>query len=96
MIKVPVMTLRLWACPCAAVATSNFMIGITAATSAVIYYQRGFVDPRVAVPTALGVLIGAQIGSRLSGRLSNRRLKQIFRWVLLFFALQMIYKAVFG
>ncbi len=95
-IKVPVMTQIMGMPMRAAVATSNFMIGITAATSAVIYYQRGFVDPRVAIPTALGVLIGAQIGSRLSGKLSNRLLKQIFRWVLLFFALQMIYKAVFG
>jgi uncharacterized membrane protein YfcA len=95
-IKVPVMTLVMGMPMRAAVATSNFMIGITAATSAVIYYQRGYVDPRVAVPTALGVLIGAQFGSRFGARLHNIQLERIFRWVLLIFAVQMFIKAVTG
>jgi uncharacterized membrane protein YfcA len=95
-IKVPVMTLLMGIPMRAAVATSNFMIGITAATSAVIYYQHGYIDPRVAAPTALGVLAGAQIGSRLGGKLKNQQLKKIFRWLLVVFAIQMFYKAVMG
>lgn len=95
-IKVPVMTLIMGMPMRAAVATSNFMIGITAATSAVIYYQHGYIDPSVAAPTALGVLAGAQIGSRLGGKLKNEQLKKIFRWLLVIFALQMFYKAVVG
>lgn len=94
-IKVPVMNLMMKMPMRAAIATSNFMIGITAATSAVIYYQRGFVDPNVAVPTALGVLAGAQIGSRIGGKLRSSMLQNIFRWVLVLFSLQMFYKAFF-
>lgn len=92
-IKVPVMNLIMRMPIRAAIATSNFMIGITAATSAVIYYQRGFVDPRITIPTALGVLAGAQIGSRIGGKLQSSLLKNIFRVVLLLFSLQMFYKA---
>ena len=95
-IKVPVMTLIMGMPMRAAIATSNFMIGITAATSAVIYYQHGYIDPKVAIPTALGVLFGAQLGSRLGGRMRSSNLKLIFRWLLIIFAAQMIYKAVMG
>lgn len=95
-VKVPVMNLIMGIPLRAAIATSNFMIGITAATSAVIYYQKGFVDPRVTVPTALGVLIGAQIGSRVGGKLQSSVLKNIFRLVLLLFSVQMFYKALTG
>ena len=80
----------------AAIATSNFMIGITAATSAVVYYQHGYLDPRIAIPTSLGVLIGAQAGTRIGGRVRSLRLKQLFQWLVLIFAAQMLYKAVRG
>ena len=80
----------------AAIATSNFMIGVTAATSALIYYQRGFLDPNIAIPTALGVLVGAQIGTRIGGKVRSKTLKQIFQGLLLVFAVQMIYQAVTG
>ncbi|MFN8570009.1 MAG: sulfite exporter TauE/SafE family protein [Kouleothrix sp.] len=80
----------------AAIATSNFMIGVTAATSAVIYYQRGFLDLNIAIPTALGVLAGAQIGTRIGGRVRSHTLKLIFQGLLLIFAAQMIYQAVTG
>ena len=95
-IKVPVMCLVMGVPLRAAIATSNFMIGITAATSAVIYYQHGYLDPSVAIPTALGVLVGAQVGTRVGGRVRGRRLKQIFQWLLLVFAVQMFYRAVVG
>ena len=95
-IKVPVMHLVMGIPMRAAIATSNFMIGITAATSAVIYYQHGYVDPKITIPTALGVLAGAQMGSRLGGRIRSSNLKKIFRWLLIFFALQMFYKAITG
>ena len=95
-IKVPVMNLIMKIPLRAAIATSNFMIGVTAATSALIYYQHGYIDPTIAIPTALGILIGAQAGSRLGGRVRSAWLKQIFRWVLLIFALQMFIKAFTG
>jgi len=92
-IKVPMMSLLMGVPLRASIATSNFMIGITAATSAIIYYARGYIDPTVAIPTALGVLLGAQIGTRLGGRLRSQRLKQIFQLVLLVFAVVMFYQA---
>ncbi len=63
-------------------ATSNFMIGVTAAASAGIYLARGDVDPRIAAPVALGVLAGALIGARLLNRVSNRAVRLIFLPVL--------------
>jgi len=63
-------------------ATSNFMIGVTAAASAGIYVGRGDVDVRIAAPVALGVLLGAVIGARFLGRLSNRHVRRIFVPVL--------------
>jgi uncharacterized protein len=91
-IKVPIMSIVMGMPLKAAIATSNFMIGVTAATSAVIYYGRGFIDPQIAVPTALGVLFGAQIGPRVGGRARSRTLKLIFQVLLLAFAIQMIWK----
>ena len=69
-------------------ATSNFMIGVTAAASAGIYLGRGDVDPTIAVPVALGVLAGATLGARLLPRLSNRRVRLIFLPVLVVIGLE--------
>ena len=69
-------------------ATSNFMIGVTAAASAGIYLGRGDVDPTIAVPVALGVLAGATVGARLLPRLSNRRVRLIFLPVLVVIGLE--------
>jgi uncharacterized membrane protein YfcA len=63
-------------------ATSNFMIGVTAAASAGIYLGRGDVDPRIASPVALGVLVGATIGARVLPRLANRQVRLVFVPVL--------------
>jgi uncharacterized membrane protein YfcA len=95
-IKVPIMSLVMGVPLRASIATSNFMIGITAATSAIIYYARGFIDPILAVPTALGVVAGAQIGTRLGGRLKSEKLKLVFQLVMLLFAINMFYQALNG
>ncbi len=63
-------------------ATSNFMIGVTAAASAGIYLGRGDVDPTIAVPVALGVLAGATLGARVLPKLSNRSVRLVFLPVL--------------
>ena len=70
--------------------TSNFMIGVTAAASAGIYFSRGDIPPLIAAPVALGVLIGALIGARLLTHLSNRALRFIFLPVIAVSALEMI------
>lgn len=70
--------------------TSNFMIGVTAAASAGIYYARGDVDPLIVAPVALGILIGAMIGARLLVRARNPTIRKIFAVVLAVVALEMI------
>lgn len=95
-VKVPIMSLVMGMPLRAAIATSNVMIGVTAATSAVIYYQHGLIDPRVTIPTALGVLAGAQVSARVGGRVPSRRLRQIARGLLVVFAVQMLYQALRG
>ncbi len=71
-------------------ATSNFMIGVTAAASAGIYLGRGDVDPQVAGPVALGVLAGALVGARLLQRVSNRSVRMVFLPVLVIVGLETI------
>ena len=71
-------------------ATSNFMIGVTAAASAGIYLGRGDVDATIAAPVALGVLAGALVGARLLTRISNRSVRLIFLPVLVAVGLETI------
>lgn len=74
--------------------TSNFMIGVTAAASAGVYFQRGDIIPELAAPVALGVLVGAWIGSRLMQRISAQKIRKLFVAVLLVIAVQMILKGM--
>ena len=71
-------------------ATSNFMIGVTAAASAGIYLSHGDVDPRIAAPVALGVLAGALVGARLLQHISNRAVRLIFLPVLVVVGIETI------
>jgi uncharacterized membrane protein YfcA len=70
--------------------TSNFMIGVTAAASAGIYFSRGDIPPLIAAPVALGILIGALIGARLLAHLSNKVLRIIFLAVIVVAAVEMV------
>jgi len=70
--------------------TSNFMIGVTAAASAGIYFSRGDIPPLLAGPVALGILIGALVGARLMMVLSNKMLRWIFLPVIVIAALEMV------
>jgi uncharacterized membrane protein YfcA len=74
--------------------TSNFMIGVTAAASAGIYFSRGDIPPLIAAPVALGVLLGAFIGSHLLTRLSNKTLRLIFLPVMTVIAIQMVMRGL--
>lgn len=73
-------------------ATSNFMIGVTAAASAGVYFFRGDIDPKIAAPVALGVLLGATLGTRVMQRLKSRVIRLIFVPVIVFVSIQMIVK----
>lgn len=74
--------------------TSNFMIGVTAAASAVVYLQRGYMDPGIAAPVILGVLAGAFSGSKLLTRMNPRALRIIFGVAIILLAGQMMYNGL--
>jgi uncharacterized membrane protein YfcA len=74
--------------------TSNFMIGVTAAASAGIYFQRGAINPLIAAPVALGVLAGAMLGAQVLARLSNTAIRKIFVPVLVLIALEMLVRGI--
>ncbi|MEH1854692.1 MAG: sulfite exporter TauE/SafE family protein [Nostoc sp.] len=76
--------------------TSNFMIGVTAAASAGIYLNRGYIDPGLAMPVMLGVLFGALLGARVLVRANVNILRNIFSIVILVLAVEMIYKGLTG
>jgi uncharacterized membrane protein YfcA len=93
-LKVPAMDLAMRLPIKVSTATSNFMIGVTAAASAGVYFARGQVDPFVAGPVAMGVLTGALGGSRLLGRLQSSVIRKVFVAVLLWVSLEMLLKGV--
>jgi uncharacterized membrane protein YfcA len=74
--------------------TSNFMIGVTAAASAGVYFYRGYIDPALSMPVVLGVLAGAYTGSNVLAKVSPKILRIIFAIVVGVLAIQMIYKGV--
>jgi uncharacterized membrane protein YfcA len=77
--------------------TSNFMIGVTASASAVVYLQRGYISPGLVMPVVIGVLLGALTGSKiLVNTTSSRWLRWVFALVVTFLAGQMIYNGVTG
>ena len=76
--------------------TSNFMMGVTACASAVIYVQRGNIVPGMACPVMIGVLFGALTGAKLLKRLDVRLLRRIFCIVILMVAANMIYQGATG
>lgn len=75
-------------------ATSNFMIGVTAAAGASVYFVRGDVEPLVAGPVALGVLAGAIVGARLMVKLKGSTLRLLFIPVLVYIAVQMTWEGI--
>ena len=76
--------------------TSNFMMGVTACASAVVYVQRGNIVPTIAWPIMLGVLTGALLGARLLKRLDVSVLRRVFAIVIALVAINMIYNGLQG
>ena len=77
-------------------ATSNFMIGVTAAASAGIYFRNGYVDPELAMPVMLGVALGALIGARLLFGTPTARLRLLFGAIVALVGVEMIYHGIAG
>ena len=74
-------------------ATSNFMIGVTAAASGGAYFAKGLITPALAGPVALGSVIGAALGAKVLMRVPNEKLRLVFVVVLLLLAVQMVLEA---
>jgi uncharacterized protein len=76
--------------------TSNFMIGVTAAASAGVFLNRGYVDPGLAMPVMLGVLIGSLAGAHFLFGASTKLLRILFAAVIFALAVEMLYKGLTG
>jgi uncharacterized protein len=85
-IKVPVMYLFMNVPLMVATATSNFMIGVTAAASAMVYYRRGDILVEYAAPLAVGVFMGSLLGARLAPRIHTKVVVYLLVGVMLYLA----------
>lgn len=93
-LKVPAMDLAMRIPLKVSTATSNFMIGVTAAASAGVYFARGHIDPFIAAPVSIGVVLGAVVGSRVLPKIQNQALRVLFVTVLLVVAVQMVWRGL--
>ena len=75
-------------------ATSNFMMGVTATASALIYFFNGTINPAIAAPIAIGTLIGSRTGAKVMQRLDAKYIRYIFLPILLFTIVNMFLKGL--
>jgi uncharacterized protein len=95
-LKVPAMDLAMGLPIKVSTATSNFMIGVTAAASAGIYLSRGYVLPSLAMPVMLGVLVGSLVGARVLTRTEVKTIRIGFAAVILALGAEMIFNGITG
>ena len=76
--------------------TSNFMIGVTAAASAGVYLSRGYIDPSLAMPVMIGVLIGSLMGTRVLVKTQTKQLRLVFSVVIVLLGVEMMFKGLTG
>jgi uncharacterized protein len=93
--KVPAINLLCGVPIKAAAATSNFMIGVTAAASAFLYFGRGEVHPAMTAAVVLGIVFGSAIGSYLNRFLGGLLVKRLFAVLLVGVAAQLLIRAWF-
>jgi uncharacterized protein len=89
-IKVPLMYIFMKVPLMVATATSNFMIGVTAAASAMVYYRRGDILVEIAAPLAVGVFLGSLLGARLAPRIHTRHLAFLLVAIMLYLAASLL------
>jgi uncharacterized membrane protein YfcA len=85
-LKVPVMFIFMNVPLMVATATSNFMIGVTAAASAIVYYRRGDILVGIAAPLAVGVFVGSLLGARLAPRIQTKYVVYLLVGIMLYLA----------
>lgn len=75
-------------------ATSNFMIGVTAASSAAAYFLRGAMVPSIVGPVILGSVVGSVVGAKILVSYSSARLRIFFIGILVLLGIQMVYQTL--
>ena len=95
-IKVPVMYIFMKVPLMVATATSNFMIGVTAAASAIVYYRRGDILVQVAAPLAVGVFVGSLLGARMAPRINTKVVVYLLVGVMFYLAGHLILHLLWG
>jgi uncharacterized membrane protein YfcA len=93
-LKVPAMDLAMKVPLKVSTATSNFMIGVTAAASAAVYFARGDIDPFIAGPVCAGVVLGSILGARFLRKVRSSWIRVLFVAVLMYVAIQMFRRGV--
>lgn len=93
-VKVPTMNLLMNVPMKVAIATSTFMLGITAVAGALIYYSFGYVDSVITVLVIIGIIVGAKSGSMLARKIETAMLKKGFIVVLIIISVLMFMKAL--
>lgn len=76
--------------------TSNFMMGVTAIASTVIFLQKGYVQAPICMPTMIGVLFGSMTGSGILIRSNPKKLRIFFAIIIFLLASNMIYNGFAG
>jgi len=76
--------------------TSNFMMGVTAMASSVIYIQKGYIEPGICMPVVIGVLFGAMAGAKVLVRTNPTKLRLFFAVLIILLAINMIYSGING
>lgn len=91
-VQVPVLNLMSGLPIREAIATSTFIMGLTAVANALVYQAGGLLDLRLAAGVAFGVLIGAKLGASIQSLIPATRLKFFFSLLLLFTAIRLLWK----
>lgn len=91
-VQVPVLNLLAGLPIREAIATSTFIMGLTAVAGAMVYQAKGLLNIQLAAGVALGVLLGARLGAGLQGKIPAAQLKLLFSGLLLVTAAQLLWK----
>jgi len=89
-LKVPIMAGLLGLPIKTAVATSSFMVGLTATGGSIVYVSKGIPDPSAVAALALGIIPGAYLGAKKLERLRPRTVRLVFAFILLYAAIRLI------
>lgn len=93
-VKVPLLDLVADVPMKVAIATSSYMIGITASMGTLVYFFNNYVRPDIVAMVIIGIIIGSRFGTFVMGKLKPRILRLIFTSLLLYYSYRMIIKGL--